>query len=486
MRPDTLENNQHSADNSLVPEVIAFKPEIEPEKPEYSPKPTKTNSWLSGGKGLFIGVGLGVLLTLGATRFANRPETAQNPNTQPVAAKNEAPAQTVTTTRVESTPVARTLKATGSVAADELIPILSQATGLQIKEIFVDEGDIVSQGQILARLDDTVLQAQLTQAQANVAQSRARLAELQAGSRKEEIAGAKQTIQRIKAEISQAQSDWDLAKKRVQRNQSLEAEGAIARDRLDEVLNEERKQAAIVQQTQSRLGEAEQQLAQLQAGNRPEVIAQATAQLAEAQSRLAIVKAQLNETRLISPVSGKIAERNARIGDTTNGQNALFKIIENGRLELRLRVPENQLPLIRVGAPVTITSDANSSLKLSGQVREINPIVDEASRQATVKVDLTDNTGLKPGMFLRGAIVTNTSNSLTVPMTAVLPQKDNQALVYLVGPDNTVTAKTVQLGQIMPNNRVEILTGLQAGDRIVVKGAAYLGDGDKITAISDQ
>jgi RND family efflux transporter MFP subunit len=216
------------------------------------------------------------------------------------------------------------------------------------------------------------------------------------------------------------------------------------------------------------------------------VIAQATAQLAEAQSRLAIVKAQLNETRLISPVSGKIAERNGRIGDTTNGQNALFKIIENGRLELRLRVPENQLPLIRVGAPVTITSDANSSLKLSGQVREINPIVDEASRQATVKVDLTDNTGLKPGMFLRGAIVTNTSNSLTVPMTAVLPQKDNQALVYLVGPDNTVTAKTVQLGQIMPNNRVEILTGLQAGDRIVVKGAAYLGDGDKITAISDQ
>jgi multidrug efflux pump subunit AcrA (membrane-fusion protein) len=312
------------------------------------------------------------------------------------------------------------------------------------------------------------------------------LAELQAGSRKEEIAGAKQTIQRIKAEISQARSDWDLAKKRVQRNQSLEAEGAIARDRLDEVLNEERNKAAIVQQTQSRLGEAEQQLAQLQAGNRPEVIAQATAQLAEAQSRLAIVKAQLNETRLISPVSGKIAERNGRIGDTTNGQNALFKIIENGRLELRLRVPENQLPLIRVGAPVTITSDANTSLKLSGQVREINPIVDEASRQATVKVDLTDNTGLKPGMFLRGAIVTNTSNSLTVPMTAVLPQKDNQALVYLVEPDNTVTAKTVQLGQIMPNNRVEILTGLQAGDRIVVKGAAYLGDGDKITAISDQ
>jgi multidrug efflux pump subunit AcrA (membrane-fusion protein) len=382
--------------------------------------------------------------------------------------------------------VARTLKATGSVAAYELIPILSQATGLQIKEIFVDEGDIVSQGQILARLDDTVLQAQLTQAQANVAQSRARLAELQAGSRKEEIARAKQTIQRIKAEISQAQSDWDLAKKRVQRNQSLEAEGAIARDRLDEVLNEERNQAAIVEQTQSRLGEAEQQLAQLQAGNRPEVIAQATAQLAEAQSRLAIVKAQLNETRLISPVSGKIAERNGRIGDTTNGQNALFKIIENGRLELRLRVPENQLPLIRVGAPVTITSDANTSLKLSGQVREINPIVDETSRQATVKVDLTDKTGLKPGMFLRGAIVTNTSNSLTVPMTAVLPQKDNQALVYLVGPDNTVTAKTVQLGQIMSNNRVEILTGLQAGDRIVVKGAAYLGDGDKITAISDQ
>jgi hypothetical protein len=83
------------------------------------------------------------------------------------------------------------------------------------------------------------------------------LAELQAGSRKEEIARAKQAIQRIKAEISQAQSDWDLAKKRVQRNQSLEAEGAIAGIVSMKSSNEERNKAAIVQQTQSRLGEAD-------------------------------------------------------------------------------------------------------------------------------------------------------------------------------------------------------------------------------------
>jgi multidrug efflux pump subunit AcrA (membrane-fusion protein) len=332
----------------------------------------------------------------------------------------------------------------------------------------------------LARLNDSVLQAQLNQARATVAQSEARLAELRAGARPEEIARAQQTLRRIEAEIRQAQSDRDLAKKRTERNRSLEVEGAIARDRLDEVLNEERNKEAMVQQAEARLAEAQQQLAELKVGTRNEVIAQAVAQLAEAQSRLQIVKAQLKDTQILSPVSGKVSERNARVGDTTNGQNPLFKIIEKGRLELALKVPETQLSAIRLDTPVLITSDADKTLKLTGRVREINPVVEEASRQATVTVDITHTQGLKPGMFLRGAIVTNSTPSLTVPMAAVLPQGNNQATIFVINADNRVEARAVNLGQLLAGDRVEILSGLTAGDRIVAKGAAYLSDGDKI------
>lgn len=459
-----------------------------PSPPNHNPLPSpiapsspkRTLSWLSGSRGLLLGLGLGVLLTFGASRWFSRPETtAQTPSPVAVTQSN-APTQAVTIDIVRTVPVQRTLKATGTVTAEELIPILSQATGLQIQEIFVEEGDWVEAGQPLARLDDSVLQAQLNQASAGVAQAQARLAELRAGARPEEIARAQQTMRRIEAEIRQAQSDRELAKKRTERNRSLEVEGAIARDRLDEVLNEERNKDAIVQQAEARLAEAQQQLAELKVGTRREIIAQAVAQLAEAQSRLQIVKAQLKDTRILAPISGKVAERNARVGDTTNGQNPLFKIIEKGRLELALKVPETQLSAIRMNIPVLITSDADKTLKLTGRVREINPVVEEASRQATVKVDISNAQGLKPGMFLRGAIVTDTAPSLTVPMAAVLPQGNNQATIYVIKADNKVEARAVTLGQLLTGDRVEILSGLSAGDRIVAKGAAYLGDGDKI------
>jgi HlyD family secretion protein len=468
VRPDILDENHQEQLDKL------------PSLPILTPK--KDNSWLSGGRGLILGIGLGALLTFGATRFMS-PVAKSPQQSQAVASpKTSAPAQSVTVATVQTTPVDRTLKATGTVAAYEYIPVLPQTIGLQIREILVDEGDTVSAGQILARLDDSVLQSQLSQASASVAGANARLAELKAGSRSEEVARAEETVRRIRAEINQALSDWQLAQKRAERNRTLEAEGAIARDRLDEVLNEERSKRSEFEQAQARLGEAQQQLRQLRAGARPEVIAQAQAQLNEALSRLKVVRTQLNQTKIISPVSGKIAERNARVGDTTNAGNPLFRIIEKGRLELRLRVPETQLAGVRPGQQVQITSDADSKVKLVGRVREINPIVDEQSRQARVDVDLPSGDSLKPGMFLRGAIVTNSVLSVTVPMEAVLPQDSGNAIVFVVQPDNTVSERAVTLGQLMNGDKVEILGGVKPGERVVVKGAAYLGDGDKISA----
>lgn len=83
-------------------------------------------------------------------------------------------------------------------------------------------------------------------------------------------------------------------------------------------------------------------------------------------------------------------------------------------------------------------------------------------------------------MFLRASIVTNSTTSLTVPMDGVLPQSDGKAIAYIVQPNNTVKSQTVSIGEILPNNQIEIIDGLNSGDRIVIKGLAYLNDGDKI------
>lgn len=461
--PDTFEQD---ADTSVVPETEKSNP-----------------GWLSGGKGLFLGIGIGVLLALGATRLVSSQQS-DTPTSAPPVATSSAPSQSVTVAQVASESVSRSLDTTGSVAAFEMSPVMSQATGLQIQQVLVEQGQVVKAGQLLARLDDAVLQAQLNQAQASVAQAEARLAELRAGSRSEEIARAQEAVSSAESAVTAAESDLELARTRVDRNKILQSEGAIARDRLDEVYNQERSTRSQLEQAQARLREAKQQLAQLEAGPRREVITQAEAQLAQAQAQVQSTMAQLNNTRIVAPVSGKIAERNARVGDVTSSSQTLFKIIENGRLELVANLPETQLPQIKPGQSVTITSDADSRLKLSGKVREIDPMVDEQSRQAKVKIDLPTSAALKPGMFLRASITTSATEGLTVPAKAILPQSDGSAIAYILQPDNTVKAQTVEVGELLGDNRVEIKSGLSASDRVVVKGAAYLKNGDTVDVVN--
>lgn len=443
----------------------------------------------SGGvKGLLFGIAIGVLISLAGSRLLLEGRAKENTSTKPIATSTVKPiAATVTVTRVNNADIPRSLQASGSVAAIELIPVLSQATGLQIESVLADNGDFVKSGQVLARLNDRTLRAQLAGAEADVAAARARLQELLAGNRPEEIARARQNVNFAKAEVDRASSELDLARKRVERNQNLEVEGAITRDRLDEVLNQERIRNADLQKARANLLEAQQRLAELEAGARSEVIARSRAELARAEAQMLLAREQLNNTTLVAPVNGTIARRNAKVGDTTTSfsQTPLFEIIEGGRLELQVKVPETELSSISVGQPVRITSDANSSLNLVAKVREIDPIVDAESRLATVKVDLPDNSSLKPGMFLKAAILTDTTPGLSVPVSAVIPQDDNNGIVYILQNDDTVKAATVKMGEILPNKEVEIPIGLKAGDRVVVKGAGYLKDGDRVKLVEN-
>ncbi|MFP4296758.1 MAG: efflux RND transporter periplasmic adaptor subunit [Spirulinaceae cyanobacterium] len=431
------------------------------------PPSPKTN-WLSGSRGVVLGVGLGLLVAFIGSRIIT-PGQANDSAPAAAPTATEAQAKSVTVAPVESTAIAQTLSATGTITAYEMLPVTSPATGLQITAVLVDEGDTVQAGQTLVRLNDAALRAQLAQAQASVQQAEARLAELRAGSRTEAIAQAQ-------AQVSEAQARADLAQERAGRFSSLRNDGAIAQDQLDEILTEQRRAQASLQQAQRRLEE-------LQAGPRPEAIAQAMAQLNQAIAQVQLITAQLDDTVVRAPKSGKIAERNASVGDLTASSKQLFQIIQNGRLELQLKIPETQLPQINPGQTVQITNDADADLQITGKVREIDPILDAESRQAVVNVDLPSNPNLKPGMFLRAEIATTTAPGVTVPTDAIIPQSDGSGIAYIVQSDNTVTAQTVTTGKVLSDNRIEIRSGLNGGENIVVKGAPYLKAGDRVSVV---
>ena len=149
---------------------------------------------------------------------------------------------------------------------------------------------------------------------------------------------------------------------------------------------------------------------------------------------------------------------------------------------MQAQVPATELPQVRIDAPALITYDADPRVRLQGRVREISPLVNPESRKATVKINLPLTSLLRSGMFARAAITTATVPGLTVPAKAVLPQPDGSAIVFVLSSDNTVKAQTVEVGGVPNGGSVEIKNVLP-GDRVVVAGAGYLKDGDRVQIV---
>ncbi len=412
--------------------------------------PRLKQSWFSGKVGLAVGVAIGIALGVGV--FGNRATPPADSAPEDASAESIAPAQAVTTAPVESRQVSRMLEATGTVEAYDLLPILPRATGLQIQQVLVDEGDTVTAGQAMAVLDRSVLEAQLAEAQANLQAEQAR-------------------VRQQDAALAQAEARFSEARTNLQRYENLSSEGAISAEELDT-----RATAAATAQEDVRVAEANMN--------------SATADVQSQQARIRQLQTQLEQTFVKAPADGLVAERMARVGDVTSGSIALFTVIRDRLLELQINIPETQLPQIRVGTPVTITSDADDRIQLEGRVRDIAPLIDSTTREAIVSIDLPSSNLLRPGMFLRAAVVTSSATGLTVPAGAVIPQSDGQATVYRVVEGNRTEAVTVQLGELLdstdPNNaRIEILQGINASDQVVVQGAGYLNDGDRIEIVQN-
>lgn len=402
----------------------------------------KPSRWLSGWRGVLIGTGLGMAISVGGMRLISRPTATPNvarPN-QPQAAS-----MSVTVAPVENTTIASTLNVTGSVAArDDLIPILPQVTGLQIRQILVREGNVVQAGQVLAILDNSVLRAQLDQAKAQVESDKA-------------------VVQQKRAALAQAQATFAEARQQRRRYEELVRQGAFSRQEL-----ETRITTATTAQEDVRLAQAN--------------ISSAQADVRSSIAKVQQLQTQLEQTVVRAPVKGVVAEKIAQLGDVTNGTQKLFSIIRNGQLEVDAQVPATQLPQVRVGASARITSDADNRVRLQGRVREIAPLVDPQTRQATVKIDLPQTNLLRPGLFVRAAITTNTATGLTVPSQSVVSPATGGSIVFLLLGDGKVRAHSVKVGEIVNGNRVEI-QGLKVGDAVVVDGAGYLKDGDRVQVV---
>jgi RND family efflux transporter MFP subunit len=408
----------------------------------------------------------------------------------------------------------------GTLEAPQGTAIAPEIDG-RIEEILVREGQRVQQGQRLFRINNDVLQTQLLEAQANLAQKQAELTEIKAGTRREDIAQAQAELNQAQSrlanakagaspeEIAQAQAQLDsakagaeLANERVKRFTDLRDQGVIALDTYDERLTEQRQAIAEVTAAQRRLAQLKkarsaevesltaaveaqrQNLNRLQNGERPEDIAQAQAQVAQAIAQVKTLETRLAKTNVIAPFSGIVGYIPVKSGEYVEAGKSLTNLTENEQLELNLAVPLAQSAKLRPGLTVEVL-DAQEKPIATGQVSFISPDVDSNGQSVLARATFQNQSGqLLNRQLVQARIIWDQSAGLTVP-TAAVTRIGGEAFVYIVETGkNEKTGETeliaqqkaVTLGSLQGSN-YHVLSGLQPGEKVITAGLLKIQDG---------
>lgn len=344
------------------------------------------------------------------------------------------PVQVETVTASEITD---TYRASGTVRARYTAAIAAKIAA-NILEIGVQTGDRVKAGQTLIVLDRRDLEAQVRRSEAARAEAESAVAEAESA-------------------IAAARTNLELARVTHKRFEDLLAKASVSQQEFDE--------------SQARLQNAEASL-EIAASKRR----QGEARRGQADTEIAAARVALSYATLAVPFAGLVTERKADPGSLTTPGAPLLTLEREGNLRLEVSMDESRLGLARIGENVAVELDALNRT-VAGRVAEIVPSVDAATRSIKVKIDMPSLPGLRSGMFGRGVFAVGKRGTLLVPRSAVLERGQIRS-VYVVSGD-TARLRFVTLNEERDNQR-EVLSGLRAGERIVVAPPPFLADGGRV------
>jgi RND family efflux transporter MFP subunit len=205
----------------------------------------------------------------------------------------------------------------------------------------------------------------------------------------------------------------------------------------------------------------------------------ARARVEAAASDLTAAELKLRYTRVVAPDDGVVTSRTVVVGQIAQAGGEMLKLLRQGRIEWRAEVPEARMRDVKAGQTARVTTADGAELK--GTVRTVAPTVQSGTRTGLVYVDLPKTEGARPGMFARGEIEVSKSNAATLPLASVVV-RDGFSYVFVVNEKQGVERRRVQTGTVR-NGRVELLSGVTPGDRVVERGAGFLKDGDSIRVV---
>jgi RND family efflux transporter MFP subunit len=351
--------------------------------------------------------------------------------------------------RVERHNLGSTLAIAGEFKAFQDVDVHAKVAGY-IRKIYVDVGDRVKEGQTIAVLEVPELAAQLTGTEASVRAAQ------------EQIRKAEGDVQRAKSAHAAAHSAY------VRLKQAADSRaGLVAQQEVDDTQAKDVETEAQTDSAEAELAAAKQQWEVAQANQKQ-------------------YTALSSYTRIVAPFAGVITNRYADTGaliaaGTSSSTQAIpvVRLAQTSKLRLVLPIPESVAAQIHLGDPVKVQVQALNE-EIEGTVCRFADSLDRATRTMVTEIDFDNSAGhLIPGMYTETRLsLREKKNALTIPLQAV-SRNGEEATVLAVNADNVVEERKVQLG-VEDSTRIEVLSGLSEGERVIIGNRSEYHNGEKI------
>jgi multidrug efflux pump subunit AcrA (membrane-fusion protein) len=430
------------------------------------------------GGNLFVRLTIFIFLLSVLLAACSRSESKTNErgNTNQAA---QTEAFTVTQAQAVSRDIPAFIQATGSLVAFETSDIAPKAAG-KVVNISANVGEFVTQGSVIAKLDERDAQLQLTSARANVAQSvsAVRQAEARLGLSANGTfsASAIPEVRAANANYEQAVAELRQAEANEKRYRDLVETGDVSSQNYENY-------RTLRDTARARVRNAQQQLegARNAARQNNEAINSAQAAVEAARTQIGLAEQAIADTVVRAPFSGFISSRPVAVGEYVSSASIVATILRVNPIKAQLQVSEASVPYISIGRSVAIEVDAYKDRKFSGTVTAVNPAIDPTSRSVIVEASIENgDNALRTGMFATARIVREGGSSgVFVPRAAVYNDQSTQSFRVFVLQDGVAKLKVVQLGT-EENDQIQIVTGVNADEMVATSNLPQLYEGAKV------
>ena len=380
----------------------------------------------------------------------------------------------------------KTASIIGAVEPVDQRVVIPEVSG-KVENVHVEEGDEVSQGDLLFTMEDDDHRLQLKEAQAAQRAAENQLAEAEAGAREGEKAEAESSVETARKSKEQAERELERVK-------ALHEEGFVS--------DQELEQAQLqYDNAREQLNTAKAYLDMVEEGPREEQIESLKIQIEQAETAVELAERNLSRTRVTSPAEGQVALLEVKEGELA-GTAEPAAIIKAPAMQVTASLPDQYINQVFEGDQVEVEVPAAQQENIKGSITHISDLPPEGERaypleilingeEAVAGKEYDENanaeetgTNLRSGMYARALItVERSEEALTLPRHALI-RDGEKYLVYVVNEDNILESREVETG-IGREGYLEIVSGLEKDDWVVIEGMENVSEGEEVETTED-